>query len=93
MYAIIADGCTDLVTDNLAVCIRYVNMKTFEIQERFLKFAELKANELDVLCVSQKISEVLNQHEHGLQLTLENVSHSHQTAQLLWLVQKMEYND
>ena len=48
-YAIIIDGCTDIVTDNLSVCLKYINPHTFTftICERFIAFRELKYDSLD----------------------------------------------
>jgi hypothetical protein len=61
MYAVITDCCTDMVADNLSVCIRYVAMDTGTVLERFIQFAELSANELDASSITTKILAILQQ--------------------------------
>jgi len=61
MYAVISDCCTDMVTDNLSVCVRYIDMDAGVVNERFLQFTELSSNELDAASVTEKIISVLQQ--------------------------------
>lgn len=61
MYAIITDGCTDMACDNLSVCVRYVDMDSGFVHERFLQFTDLSANELSAASVTDKITAILQQ--------------------------------
>ncbi len=71
MFAIITDCCTDMVDDNLSVSIRFVNMNDYTVNERFLKFVELSANELDAESLTNKIVSTLCQ-EGRFQIKLDN---------------------
>ena len=61
MYAIITDCCTDMVADNLSVCVRFVDMETGIVHERFIQFTDLSADELDATSITGKITSVLQQ--------------------------------
>ena len=61
MYAVISDCFTDMVADNLSVCVRFVDMDARVVHERFLQFVELSSKELDAASVTQKIISVLQQ--------------------------------
>ena len=58
-YAIIIDGCTDIVTDSLSGCLRYINPHTFTICERFTAFRELKYDSLDAQSMLNTVKSVL----------------------------------
>jgi hypothetical protein len=70
MYSVITDSCTDMVKDNLAVCIRYFDLKLFIIKERFIQFEELKYDELDANSIVEKILAVLEQKQRDFVLPL-----------------------
>jgi hypothetical protein len=59
--ALIIDCCTDMVSDNLLVCIRCVAMDTGTILERFIQFAKLSVNELYASSLTEKILAILQQ--------------------------------
>ena len=61
MYAIITDCCTDMVADNLSLCVRHVDMNDCFVHERFIQFTELSANELDAASITNKIMAMLQQ--------------------------------
>lgn len=61
MYAIITDCCTDMVSDNLSVSVRYVDMTTCLFHERFLGFIDLSADDLDAESMTNKIVKTLQQ--------------------------------
>ena len=59
MYSIITDCCTDMVADNLSLCVRYVDMEERVVYERFVQFSEL--HELDAASITNKIMAMLQQ--------------------------------
>lgn len=61
MFGIITDCCTDMVSDNLSVSIRYIDIDTGSVCERFLGFITLAANELDATSITDKIINTLQQ--------------------------------
>ena len=61
MYAVISDCCTDMVADNLSVCVRFVDMDAGVVRERFIQFTELSSKELDAQSMTNKIISVLQQ--------------------------------
>jgi hypothetical protein len=61
MYAIISDCCTDMITDNLSLCLRYVAMDTGVVHERFVQFTDLSSNELGAESIVNKIVSILQQ--------------------------------
>ena len=61
MYAIITDCCTDMVADNLSICVRSVDMDSGAVHEHFVQFAALSANELTAAHIAAKIEFVLQQ--------------------------------
>jgi hypothetical protein len=63
MYSVISDCCTDMICDNLSVCIRYVDMENLCLHESFIQFLELNSDELDAESITNKILLALKQGE------------------------------
>ena len=63
LNAIITDCCTNMVADNLSLCVRYVDMKerVVLVHERFVQFSQLSANELDAASITNRIMAMLQQ--------------------------------
>ena len=71
-FAIIIVGCTDIVTDNLSVCLRYFNRHNYTIVERFISFRELKYDSLDAQSILNTVKSVLWQPHRNLFLNISN---------------------
>lgn len=71
MFALIMDGCTDIVADNLSICVRYINVEKAIIYERFLMFEELDYLSLDAQSIVNKMLSLLNNEHRGCAIDIK----------------------